>query len=117
MSHGCGTRSLALRAECRLRESHNLLLRRIFGQEGGSKTSLQKPKHIIMTATTLCFYSNVVRLTKDRRARRDGWECVRSESEEKTYRVLAGRCEGRIPIETLRRKREDNIKKDFKGTG
>jgi hypothetical protein len=35
MSRGCAARSPALRAECRLRESHNLLLRRIFGQEGG----------------------------------------------------------------------------------
>jgi len=73
MSRGCGTRSPSLRAEWRLRESHNLLLRRIFGQEGEeSNRSLQKIKHIIMTVAILNFSYNVERVTKDRRARRVG---------------------------------------------
>ena len=37
----------------------------------------------------------------------------RSVSEEKAYRALAGKSEGRILIETTRSKREDNIKKRF----
>jgi len=76
MSRGCGTRSPALRAECRLRESQNLLLRKIFGQERGNKRSLQKIKYMIMTVAILCISYNIVRVTKDRRARRVGM-CTR----------------------------------------
>jgi hypothetical protein len=103
-----------LREEHRLRVSENRELRRIFGprrEEDGSWRKLHNDElHNLYSSPT------IVRVIKSRRLRWAGHVACMGEGRG-VYRVLVGRPEGKRPLETPRRRCEDNIKMDLREIG
>jgi hypothetical protein len=108
--YGCGTWSLTLGEEHRLRVFENRVLGRIFGpkrEEDGSWSRLHNDElHNLYSSP------NIVRVIKARRMRWAG-HVARMGEGRGAYRVLVGRPEGKRPLGRPRRRWEDNIKMDL----
>jgi hypothetical protein len=96
--YGCGTWSLSLGEEYRLRVFENRVLRRIFGPEREEDGSWKKLHNNELHS--LYSSPNIVRVMKSRRMRWAGHVARMGEGTE-VYRVLVGRPEGRRPLEDL----------------
>jgi hypothetical protein len=112
--YGCGTWSLTLREEHRLRVFENRVLRRLFGpkrEEDGSWRKLQNDElHSLYSSP------NIVREIKSRRMRWAGHVSRMGEGRG-VYRILVGRPEGKRPLGKPRRKWKYNIKMDLTEIG
>jgi hypothetical protein len=112
--YGCGTWSLTLGEEHRLRVFESRELRRIFGpkrEEDGSWRKLHNDElHSLYSS------SNIVRVVKSRRMRWEG-HVARMGEGRGVYRILVGRPQGKRPLGRPRRKWEDNIKIDLREIG
>jgi hypothetical protein len=112
--YGCGTWSLTLGEEQRLRVFENRVLRRIFGpkrKEDGSWKKLHSDKlHSLYSSP------NIVRVIKSRKMRWTG-HVARMGEGRGVYRVLVGKPEWKRPLGRPRRKWEDNIKMDLREIG
>jgi hypothetical protein len=111
--HECGTWSLTLREEHRLRVFENRALRRIFGPKrdevtGGWRKLHNEGSHNLYSSPSL------IRMIKSRRMK---WACNKHGQNMNAYRVLAGKPEGKRPLEKTRRRCEDNIKMDLGEVG
>jgi hypothetical protein len=96
--------------EHRLRVFENRVLRKIFElkrEEDGSWRKLDNDE-----LHSLYYSPNIVREIKSRRMRWAG-HVERIREGRGVYRVLFGRTEGKRPLESPRRRREDNIKMDL----
>jgi hypothetical protein len=87
--YGCGTWSLTLRKECRLRAFENTVLRRTFGPKRDDVTGKWRRLHN-KKLDALYPSQNIIRRG--------------------AYKVLVGKPEGRISLGRPRRRWEDNIK-------
>jgi hypothetical protein len=100
--------------EHRLRVFENRVLRKIFGpkrEEDGSWRKLHNDElHSLYSSP------NIVRVIKSRSLRLAGHVARMGEGRD-VYRVLVGRLEGKRPLGRPRRRREDNIKLDFREIG
>jgi hypothetical protein len=109
--YGCGTWSLILREEHRLRGFEYSVLRRIFGpkrDEDGSWRKLQNDEpHSLYSSP------NIVRVIKSSRMRWLGHAAGMGEGRG-VYRVLVGRPEWKRPLGRFRRRLEDNTKMDLR---
>jgi hypothetical protein len=90
--YGCGTWSLTLREECRLRVFENRVLRRIFGSKMDEVTGEWRRLHN-KELYALYSSSNIIR--------------------ERCMQMLVGKPEGIRPLGRPRRRWEDNIKMDL----
>jgi hypothetical protein len=106
--YGCGTWSLTLREERRLRVFENKVLRRTFWPKRDEVTGEWKILHN-EELHNLYLSHTIVRVIKSRRMRRTGH--VARMSEER------GAPEGKRPLGRPRRKWEDNIKADLQEVG
>jgi hypothetical protein len=108
--YGCGTWSLTLWEEHRLRVFQNRVLRKIFGpkrEEDGLWRKLYNDElHSLYSSP------NIVTVIKSRRMRWAG-HVARMKEGRGVYRVLIGRPEGKRPLGRPRRRCEDNIKMDL----
>jgi hypothetical protein len=104
-----------LREECRLRVFENRVLRRIFGPKRDEVTGEWRRLH---NEELHALYSsqNIIRVIKSRRLRWAG-HVARMGERKGAYRSLVGKPEGRRPLGTPRRRREDNIKMDLREVG
>ena len=113
--YGCGTWSLILREECRLRVFENSVLRRIFGPKRGMVTGELGKLH---NEELKDLYSspNIVQAIKSRRMR---WavHVVSMGKRRGVYRVLVGKPEGKRPLGRPRCRREDYITMDLQEVG
>jgi hypothetical protein len=116
MRYGCGTWSLTLREEQRLRVFESRVVRRIFGPKrdvvrGELRRLHNKELNDLYSSPT------VVRVIKSRRMRWSG-HVARMGERRGVYGILVGRPEGRRPIGRPRHSRwEDNIKIDLEEVG
>jgi len=108
---GCGTRSLTLREEGRLRVFENRLLKRIFGSKRDEVTGEWRKLHNEELNDQYCS-SNIVRAIKSGRMRWAG-HVARMGERRGIYRVLVGKPECKRPLGRPRRRWEDNIKMDL----
>jgi hypothetical protein len=94
--YGCGTWSLTLREEYRLRPFENRALRKIFGPKRHEVIEEWKRLHK-EEVYDLHFSPNIIRMIKSRRMR---WQGRMAHMEERrgAYRVLVGRPEGKSPL-------------------
>ena len=106
--YGCGTWSLKLREERRLRVFENRVLRRAFGPKRDEVTGEWRKLHN-EELSDLYSLPNIVRVVKSRRMRWAGHVACVGEGRG-VHRVLVGKPEGKIPSGRPRRRREDNIK-------
>ena len=111
---GCETWSLTLREERRLRVFENRVLRRIFGPKRDEVTGEWRKLHNA-ELNNLYSSSNIVRVIKSRRMRWAG-HVARMGDGRVVYRVLVGKPEGRRPLGRPRRRWEDNIRMDLRGS-
>jgi hypothetical protein len=113
--YGCGTWSLILRKEYRLRVFENWVLRRIFGPK---REEIMGERRKLHSGELHNLYSSpdIVRQIKSRRMRWAG-HVARMGEGRNVYRVLVGKPEGKRPPERLRRRWEDGIKMDLRETG
>jgi hypothetical protein len=112
--YGCGTWSLTLREEHRLRVFENRVMRKIFGperEEDGSWRKLHNDEIHNMYSLP-----NIFRVIKSRRMRWTG-HVARMGEGRGVYRVLVGRPEGKRPLGRPKRRWEDNIKMDLREIG
>jgi hypothetical protein len=113
--YGCGSWSLTLREECRLRVFENKVLRRICGPKRDEVTGEWRRLH---DKELYALYSSphIIRVIKSRRMR---WarHVARMGARRGAYRALVGKPEGRRPIRRPRRRWEDNIKMDLRDVG
>jgi hypothetical protein len=98
--YGCGTLSLTLREEHRLRVFENRVLRRIFGPKrdevtGGWRRLHNEELHGLYSSPS------TVRVIKSRRMRWVG-HVARMGEVRGAYNILVGRTEGRRPLERPR---------------
>jgi hypothetical protein len=109
--YGCGTWSLTLREEHRLRVFENRALRRIFGPMRDEVTGKWRKLH---NGELHNLYSSpgIIRQIKSRRMRWAG-HVARKEKGRNVYRVSVGKPEGKRPPERARRRREDGMKMDL----
>jgi hypothetical protein len=91
-----------------LRVFENRLLRRIFGPKRDEVTGEWRELHNEELNDLYCS-PNIVRVIKSRRMRWDG-HVARMGERRDLYRVLVGKPEGKRPLGTPRRRREENIK-------
>jgi hypothetical protein len=98
--YGCGTWSLTLREEHRLRVFENRVLRRIFGPKRDEVTGYWRKLH---NEELHNFYSLPNRMMKSRRMRWAG-HVVRMGEKRDAYRILMGKPEGKRPLERPRRR-------------
>jgi hypothetical protein len=98
--HKCGTWSLTLREECRLR--------RIFGPKRDEVTGEWRKLHNEELRDLYCS-PNIIRVVKSRRLRLAG-HVARTGGTRGAYRVLVGKRERKKPLGRPRRRRVDNIK-------
>jgi hypothetical protein len=113
--YGCGTWTLTLREEHRLRVFENRVLRRIFGPKRdevmGEWGKLHSGElHILYLSP------DIIRQIKSRRMRWAG-HVARVGEGRNVCRVLVGKPEGKRPLERPRRRREDGIKMDLREIG
>ena len=110
--YGCGTWSLTLREEHRLRVFENKVLRKIFGAKRDGITGEWRKLH---NAELHALYSssNIIMNLKSRRLRWAG-HVARMEQPRNAYRVLVGRPEGERPSGRPRHRLEDNIKMNLR---
>jgi len=108
--YGCGTWSLTLREERRLRVYENRVLRRLFGAKREEVTGEWRKIH---NEELIDLYSspNIVGVIKSKRMRWAGHVAHMGERRV-VYRVLVGRPEGKRPLGRARRRWEDNIHSD-----
>jgi hypothetical protein len=104
-----------VRKECRLRVFENRILRRIFGSKRDKITGEWRRLHNKERYALYCS-PNIIRVIKSRRLRWTEYVARMGESRG-AYRVLVGKPEGRRLPGRPRRRREDNIKMDFREVG
>ena len=108
--NGCGTWSLTLREECRLRVFENRILRRILGpkrDENGEWRRLHnKELHSLYRS------ADIVTVIKSRRLR---WaeQVVRMKAGMSAFKILKRKPTGKRPLARYRRRLEDNIRMDL----
>ena len=107
--YGCETWSLTLREESRLTVFENMVLRRIFGSKRDEVTGVWRK---LRNEELNYLYSapSIDWVIKSRRRRWAG-HVARMGERRGVYRVLLGKPDGKRPLETPRRRWEDNIKK------
>jgi hypothetical protein len=113
--YGCGTLSLTLTEEHRLRVFENRVLRRIFGPKrdevtGGWRKLHNEELHILYSSPS------IVRVIKAR-GMRWAWHVARMGEARGAYNILVRMPEGRRPLGRPRRRWEDNIKMDLREIG
>jgi hypothetical protein len=113
--YGCGTWSLTLREEQRLRVFDSRVLRRIFGPKREETTGEWRRLHN-GELNDLDSSSNIIQVIKLRRMRGAG-NVARMGEKRIAYRILVGRPEGMRPLGRPRRRFEDNIKMDLQEVG
>jgi hypothetical protein len=104
-----------LREERRLRVFENWVLRRIFGSKRSEVTGEWRKLHN-EELNDLYSLPTIVQVIKSRRMRWAGHVAYIGEGRG-VYRVLVGKPLGRIPLERLRHRWEDNVKMDLKEVG
>jgi hypothetical protein len=100
--YGCGTWSLTLREERKLRLFENRVLRRIFGSKSDETTGEWGKLHIEKLNDLFCS-PNIVRVIKTRRKRWAGKEARKGERRG-AYRGSVGKPEGMGPLGRSRRR-------------
>jgi len=113
--YGCGTWSLTLREERKLRVFENTVLRRIFGPREDEVTGEWRRLHNEELNDLYCS-PNIVRVIKSRRMRWAG-HAARLGEERGVYRVLVGKPEGKRPMGRPRCRWVDNIRLDLQEVG
>ena len=109
--YGCGTWSLTLGEERKLRVFENRVLRRIFGPKRDEATEEWRKLHNEKLNDLYCSL-NIIRVIKTRRKRWAGNEACMGERRD-VYRVLVGKPEGKRTLERPRCRREENIEIDI----
>jgi hypothetical protein len=112
---GCGTWSLTLREERRLRVSEKRVLRKTFGPKRDEVTVEWRKLRSEELNDQYCS-PNIVRVIKSRRMKWAG-HVARMGKRRCVYRVLVGKLEGRKPLGRPRHRWEDNIKMDLQEVG
>ena len=112
--YGCETWSLTWREERKLRVFENMVLRGIFGPRKDEVTGEWRRLHN-EELNDLYSSPNIVRVIKSRRMRWAG--NVARMGEERGYRVLVGKPEGKRPLGRPRRRCVDNIRMDLQEVG
>ena len=112
---GCGTRSLTLREERKLRVFENMVLRRLFGPRRVEVTGEWRRLHN-KEVNELYSSPNIVRMIKWRRMRWAGHVAHMGE-ERGVCRVLVGKPGGRRPMGRPRCRWVDNIRMDLQKVG
>ena len=113
--YGCGTWSLTLREEHRLRVFENRVLRRIFGLKRDGITEEWRKLHY-EELNDLHSSPNIERVIKWRRMRWAG-HVERKEEGRVVHKVLVAKPEGKRPLGRPRRRWEDNIRVDLRQVG
>jgi hypothetical protein len=113
--YGCGTLTVTLREEHRLKVFENRVLRRIFGPKRDEVTGEWRRIHN-EELNDLYSSPNIIRVIKSRRMRWAGRVACMDEGRG-AYRILVGRPEGRRPLGRPRHRWEDNIKMDLQEVG
>jgi hypothetical protein len=103
--YGCETWSLTLREEHRLRVFENRVLKRIFGPERDEVTGEWRKLHD-EELHNLYSSLDIIRQVKSRRMRWAGH--VTRMGEERRYKVLVGKPEGKRPLDRPRRRWDQN---------
>ena len=109
--YGCGSWSLTLKKELRLRVFENRVLRRIFGLTRDEVTGEWRKLHDEGLNNLYCSPS-IFWVIKSRRMRRAG-HVARMGERSGVCRVLVGKPEGKRPHGRPRRRWKDNIKMDL----
>jgi hypothetical protein len=109
--YGCGTWSLTVREELKLRVFENMVLRRIFGPKRDAVMGGWRKLH---NGELYNLYSSpsIIRIIKSRGMRWVG-HVARMGEKRNMYRLLVGKPEGKRPLGRLRRRWMDNIKMDL----
>jgi hypothetical protein len=110
--YGCGTWSLTLREEHRLRMFHNSLLRRLFGPKRDEVMGDSRKQHN-EEIRNLCSSPNIIRMIRSRRMRWTG-HVARLGEKRNPYMILVGKTEGRKPLGRPRYGWVDNNKIDLR---
>jgi len=113
--YGCGTWSLTLREECRLRVFEKRMLRRIFGPKWDEVAGEWRRLHN-EELNDLYSSLNNFWVIKSRRMRWAGHVAHMGEGRV-LYRVVVWKPEGKRPFGITRHRREDNIKMDLQEVG
>jgi hypothetical protein len=109
--YGCGTWSLTLREEHRLRVFENRVLRKIFGPKKDEVIGGWRKLHNEELHKLYCSPS-IIRIMKSKRMRWSG--CVARMGEKRNvYRILVGKLEGKRPLGRPGCRWEDNIRMDL----
>jgi hypothetical protein len=93
----------------------NRVLRRMFGPKRDEVIGGWRKLHSEELHNLYCSPS-IIRIIKSRRMRWAGY-VARMGEKRTAYRILVGKPEGKRPLGRLRRRWEDNIKKDLRETG
>jgi len=109
--YGCGSWSLTLKKELRLRVFENRVLRRIFGLTRDEVTGEWRKLHDEGLNNLYCSPS-IFWVIKSRKMRWTG-HVARMGERRGVYRVLVGKPEGKKPHGIPRHRWEDNIKMDL----
>ena len=110
--YGCGTWSLTLREEPKLRMFENRVLRRIFGPKRDEVTG--SGENYIMRSLMICTPHPIWFVSK--RMRWAG-HVARMGGRRGVYRVLVGKPEGKRPLGRPRHRWENNMKMDLQKVG
>jgi hypothetical protein len=113
--YGCGTWSLTLREEHRLRVYKNRVLRRIFGPRRDKVAGDWRKLHN-EELHNLYFSPNRIRMIKSRGMRWTG-HVTRMREMRNAYRILVGKPGGKRPLGRPRNRLEDNIERDLREIG